>query len=127
MGFLWSLGRRLEKELARGEGEWPNSLGTSSITLTNQRPASSNGVRPFPLQLLYASSDLLSPNRTEEIALAHYPTIDHFLNMAGSEDYQSVNHRYRLPSLKDTFIICTTDIELGEDGLPLNEGVKAKL
>lgn len=49
----------------------------------------------------------------DEIALAHYPSIDHFADMLASEDYQEVNHKYRVGSLRDTFILCTT--ELGMD------------
>ncbi|KAM3084445.1 hypothetical protein ACMFMF_001801 [Clarireedia jacksonii] len=38
----------------------------------------------------------------DEIALAHYPSIDHFADMLASEDYQEVNHKYRVGSLRDT-------------------------
>ncbi|KAK5131563.1 hypothetical protein LTR08_000818 [Meristemomyces frigidus] len=53
----------------------------------------------------------------EEVALAHYPSIRHFVDMLASEDYQEVNHRERLPALRDTCILCTTelDAELGTD------------
>lgn len=47
----------------------------------------------------------------EEFALAHYPSIRHFVDMIASEDYQEVNHRDRLPSLKDTCILCTTELD----------------
>lgn len=47
----------------------------------------------------------------DEIALAHYPSIRHFLDMIASEDYQAVNHEHRLPSLKDTCILCTTELD----------------
>lgn len=50
----------------------------------------------------------------EEIAYVHYPTIDHFVAMAASEDYQQVNREYRLGALKDTFILCCQ--EIGSDG-----------
>jgi hypothetical protein len=46
----------------------------------------------------------------DEIALAHYPSIGHFVDMIGSEDYQEVNHRDRLPSLRDTCILCTSEL-----------------
>lgn len=39
----------------------------------------------------------------DEIALAHYPSIQHFTEMLASEDYQEINHRYRLPALEDTW------------------------
>ena len=47
----------------------------------------------------------------EEFALAHYPSIRHFVDMIASEDYQEVNHRDRLPSLRDTCILCTTELD----------------
>lgn len=48
----------------------------------------------------------------DEIALAHYPSITHFANMLASEDYQKVNKRHRIRALKDTCILCTTEIAL---------------
>ncbi|OQN95224.1 hypothetical protein B0A48_18677 [Cryoendolithus antarcticus] len=47
----------------------------------------------------------------DEVALAHYPSIRHFTDMLASEDYQIVNHRDRLPSLRDTCILCTTELD----------------
>ncbi|KAF2012512.1 hypothetical protein BU24DRAFT_253287 [Aaosphaeria arxii CBS 175.79] len=46
----------------------------------------------------------------DEIALAHYPSISHFADMLASEDYQKVNHQHRIPALRDTFILCTSEI-----------------
>lgn len=46
----------------------------------------------------------------DEVALAHYPSIWHFADMLASEDYQAVNKKYRVGSLRDTFILCTTEI-----------------
>lgn len=57
----------------------------------------------------------------EEVALAHYPTIRHFIDMLASEDYQAVNHQYRLPALRDTCILCTSELD------PALLGSKAKL
>ena len=48
----------------------------------------------------------------EELALAHYPSIRHFADMAASEDYQEVNHKHRIPSLRDTCILCTSELEI---------------
>ncbi len=53
----------------------------------------------------------------DEVALAHYPSIEHFADMLASEDYQVVNQKYRVPSLKDTFILCTSELGLGIDGV----------
>jgi len=48
----------------------------------------------------------------EEVALAHYPSIRHFADMAASEDYQEVNHKHRVGSLRDTCILCTSELDL---------------
>ena len=53
----------------------------------------------------------------DEIALAHYPSISHFTDMLASEDYQAVNHKDRLPALRDTCILCTS--ELDEELFPI--------
>lgn len=47
----------------------------------------------------------------DEVALAHYPSIGHFVDMLASEDYQAVNHSDRLGSLRDTCILCTTELD----------------
>ncbi|EME42049.1 hypothetical protein DOTSEDRAFT_174852 [Dothistroma septosporum NZE10] len=47
----------------------------------------------------------------DEIAVAHYPSIRHFVDMLASEDYQKVNHESRLPALRDTCILCTTELD----------------
>ncbi|XP_014556634.1 hypothetical protein COCVIDRAFT_99164 [Bipolaris victoriae FI3] len=61
----------------------------------------------------------------DEIALAHYPSILHFRDMLVSEEYQAVNKRHRVPSLKDTCILMTSEIAVEE---MLEEGVrKARL
>lgn len=51
----------------------------------------------------------------DEVALAHYPSASHFADMAGSEDYQEVNQRFRVPSLRDTFILMTSEVSLGRE------------
>jgi hypothetical protein len=50
----------------------------------------------------------------DEIALAHYPSILHFRDMLESEDYQEVNKRHRVPSLRDTCILMTSEIAVEE-------------
>jgi len=47
----------------------------------------------------------------DEMAFVHYPSLRHFAAMAGSEDYQQMNERYRLGSLKDTFILCVMELD----------------
>jgi hypothetical protein len=51
----------------------------------------------------------------DEVALAHYPSIVHFADMIASEDYQAINHKYRVGSLKDTFILCTSELAIEEE------------
>jgi hypothetical protein len=50
----------------------------------------------------------------DEVALAHYPSIRHFEEMLGSSDYQEVNGKYRVPALRDTLILCTSEIAVQE-------------
>lgn len=50
----------------------------------------------------------------DEIALAHYPSIHHFADMLGSTDYQEVNRKHRVPALRDTFILCTSELGIEE-------------
>jgi hypothetical protein len=50
----------------------------------------------------------------DEMALAHYPSILHFADMLASEDYQAVNLEFRVPSLRDTCILCTSEIAIEE-------------
>lgn len=52
--------------------------------------------------------------RWDEFALAHYPSIEHFADMLASEDYQAVNLKDRVPSLRDTCILCTSEIAVEE-------------
>lgn len=59
----------------------------------------------------------------DEIALAHYPSIMHFADMLASRDYQEVNQKHRVGSLEDTFILCTTELDLPWDG----DGASSKL
>ncbi|KAF9694833.1 hypothetical protein EKO04_006835 [Ascochyta lentis] len=50
----------------------------------------------------------------DEIALAHYPSIGHFRDMLTSKDYQEVNHRHRVGSLRDTCILMTSEMGVDE-------------
>ncbi|KAL8626922.1 hypothetical protein Q9189_007384 [Teloschistes chrysophthalmus] len=58
----------------------------------------------------------------DEMALAHYPSLEHFADMLAGEDYQAVNKRFRVGSLRDTCILCTSEVEVEVSG-----GVKANL
>ena len=82
----------------------PHSSRTSSdVTLTDQKTAGN------------ATSERGETlgGEWEEIALAHYPSFEHFCDMAASQDYQEVNRKYRLPSLRDTCILMCSEIEEG--------------
>ncbi|KAH9884604.1 hypothetical protein F4778DRAFT_556979 [Xylariomycetidae sp. FL2044] len=60
----------------------------------------------------------------DEIAYVHYPTVEHFAAMASDPDYQEVNRRYRLGALRDTFILCT--VEIDDEGNPVNAAAAVK-
>ena len=60
----------------------------------------------------------------DEIALAHYPSTVHFADMLASEDYQEANQTYRVDSLEDTCILCTSELVLEEE---VKGGKKARL
>ncbi|PWN34492.1 uncharacterized protein FA14DRAFT_30952 [Meira miltonrushii] len=51
----------------------------------------------------------------QEVSLVNYYSLSHFAGMAASEEYQEINRKYRLPSLDDTTIFCTQEVDL--DGL----------
>lgn len=48
----------------------------------------------------------------DEVSLVNYHSLSHFAGMAASEQYQHINRSYRLPSLDDTTIICTQEVDL---------------
>ncbi len=58
------------------------------------------------------TGEMVGADVWEEVALAHYPSISHFVDMAGSEDYQELNLKHRVPSLEDTCILMTSEMEL---------------
>lgn len=66
-----------------------------------------------------------------EISIVHYASIRHFCDMLAGPDYQAVNEKYRLAvsvpassrflqcadyiqALRDTFLLCTTELDLEE-------------
>ena len=49
---------------------------------------------------------------TIQLAIADYPSLEHFADMIASEDYQEVNQKWRVPSLVDTCILCTTEVDM---------------
>ena len=61
----------------------------------------------------------------DEFALAHYPSVLHFADMLASSDYQEVNLKHRVGSLRDTCILCTS--ELAVEDIMGEESNKAKL
>ena len=63
----------------------------------------------------------------DEIAVAHYPSIQHFAAMIGDKDYQEANQTFRLGSLKDTFIICTMEVDSDGELVKGGHGKTARL
>ncbi|KAK7184245.1 hypothetical protein PSPO01_09622 [Paraphaeosphaeria sporulosa] len=59
----------------------------------------------------------------DEVALAHYPSVLHFAEMLGDAKYQSVNHEFRVPALRDTAILMTSEVGL-EDLMQEKAGAK---
>ncbi|PGH28137.1 hypothetical protein AJ80_00027 [Polytolypa hystricis UAMH7299] len=47
-----------------------------------------------------------------EISIVHYPSIRHFCDMLAGADYQEINAKYRLGALRDTFLLCTTELDI---------------
>lgn len=66
--------------------------------------------------------------RWDEVSLVHYPSLRHFAAMAASEAYQDINRTLRLPSLNDTTIVCTQEVDLDafrkRYALPAGQGAK---
>lgn len=48
----------------------------------------------------------------DECVLAQYPSLRHFCDMACDPEYQELNYKYRLPVLRDTCILLTTEVDL---------------
>lgn len=64
----------------------------------------------------------------DEFAIAQYPSLGHFVDMLGDEVYQGVNKRWRVPALRDTAILMTSEIGLEEYGIGGEiDGMRAKL
>jgi hypothetical protein len=91
---------------------------SSSIPLSE-----SSSFAPFS----QSSEETLGDNGKEfdEVAVAHYPSIRHFEDMLRGEDYQAANQKWRVPALRDTFILCTS--ELADEVREVNAGGKSKL
>ncbi|KAK2743763.1 hypothetical protein FQN57_004700 [Myotisia sp. PD_48] len=47
-----------------------------------------------------------------EISIVHYPSIRHFCDMLAGEDYQEINSKHRLGALRDTLLLCTTELDV---------------
>ncbi|TKY88239.1 hypothetical protein EX895_002949 [Sporisorium graminicola] len=58
-----------------------------------------------------------------ECTLVHYPSINHFIDMSVDDEYQFINQEYRLKAIKDTALICTTEVDLSK----YRRGARAKL
>ncbi|CBQ69998.1 conserved hypothetical protein [Sporisorium reilianum SRZ2] len=58
-----------------------------------------------------------------ECTLVHYPSINHFIDMSVDDEYQFINSEYRLKAIRDTALICTTEVDLE----PFRNAARAKL
>ena len=97
--------------LAFNEGKKPSYLKYGAAF------ASSIGIKRGGVAKLVGNVTSQTPShesggRWDEFALASYPSILHFADMLASEDYQAVNLEHRVPSLRDTLILCTSEIEI---------------
>lgn len=57
----------------------------------------------------------------DNIEIIHYPSISHFTDLLASRDYWEANHKYKVGTLKDTCILCTTELDL-----PTEKAAKVK-
>jgi hypothetical protein len=78
-----------------GASHGGNAKIVGGVTHTNGRPR---------------AKDVEDGEGWDEVALAHYPSVLHFADMLADEAYQAVNHKYRVPSLRDTCILMTSEI-----------------
>jgi uncharacterized protein (DUF1330 family) len=46
----------------------------------------------------------------EDAAIVHYPSIHHFADLVASEEYQNPGAKYKAGSIKDTCILCLTEL-----------------
>ncbi|KAE9971404.1 hypothetical protein BLS_004448 [Venturia inaequalis] len=92
----------------------PSTKGASASAAPSSGLMVETESSPTPSNLTSSSPEQNQTAGWDEIAIAHYPSLHHFAAMAGSTDYQSVNQKHRVPSLRDTFILCT--MEIGDDG-----------
>ena len=89
----------------------PSASASSRTSSGPQTPDQSE----FPSAALSPNSVPAPQQKWDEIALAQYPSIAHFASMLGSADYQEVNQQYRVPSLYDTCILCTSEIAVEQE------------
>jgi hypothetical protein len=52
----------------------------------------------------------------EEVVLAGYASLRHFADMLADKYYQDVNLKLRLPALRDTCILMTSEVKLDWGG-----------
>lgn len=69
-------------------------------------------VDPLKEPLRDSRNDYTKHQWWNECTLVHYPSIDHFIDMSLDDEYQFINREYRLKAIKDTALICTTELDL---------------
>lgn len=62
-------------------------------------------------KVLSCSSTAEGVKEWEDVVIAQYPSIYHFGEMLASEDYQEIDRDHRAGNLKDTLILCTTELK----------------
>lgn len=97
-----------------GSAHGGNAKIVGNVTHVNSVPVSSATESATAVGL--GKDGQVEEGKWDEIALAHYPSILHFRDMLTSEEYQEVNQRYRVPSLRDTCILMTSEIAIEEIG-----------
>lgn len=57
------------------------------------------------------SSTPYGEKQWEDAALVHYPSIYHFAELVASDEYQKLDAEYKVGTIKDTGILCLTELE----------------
>ncbi|ERF75993.1 hypothetical protein EPUS_08247 [Endocarpon pusillum Z07020] len=61
-------------------------------------------------QVIRCSSTSDGEEPWEDAALVHYPSVYHFGDLVGSEEYQKLDAKYKVGTIKDTCILCLTEL-----------------
>lgn len=53
----------------------------------------------------------------DDIAIVQYPSITHFADMLASEEYATIDRKYKLGALEDTGLLCVVELDLEHKGM----------